>query len=987
MVVEFPPFRVDREQGRLWRYGEEVALRRKTWELLCYFLSRPGELVTTEDLVEAVWARAVVQDAVVTNCVYELRRKLGDDRRKPRFIEAVHGRGFRWIAAAETVTRNAAEQRPGLLSTVTFAAGVPRASCVGRDAELQRLHASWTMARSAQRQVVLISGEPGIGKTTLLSTFLAALAKGSEAHYGSIAGDGGIEDGSAPLVIRGQCVEVHGGGEPYLPLLDAIGQVSSGSVLEALRRCAPTWLAQMPWVLGGEAAREVERAASVTTKERMLRELGAALDTIAGRHGLALVLEDLHWADASTLDALSFLIRRDPTAHLLVIATYRPADATVQRGPLHAFADDLLARSGITEIALENLSAPTVQTYLDVRFVGHDFPPVVADTIVRHTNGHPMFMSVVVDELVHRGCLAEHDGCWRAAENIAELEIGLPESLKRMIDTQLERLGSEDIALLEAASVAGVEFTSQELSSALEREPDEIEDWCDRFVQRRQFLHDGGSCGWPDGSRGERYAFAHSLYQRALLQRIPSGRRKRLHGRIGTRLAQGYAQRLPEVAIQLARHFEGAADVEQCARYLVLSGRTALRRASPQAARETFRQAIEMAGQAPDRVRQRREVEAWSGMAAALLYSDGLAAADVCSAFERVEELSRELRDHDDAPLVLEALFSAWAFRFSRGEMARATDLAERLASVGQALGARGHLSTLAAEGATLFMRGELQQAHEALERARNLKTDRGDDTELSDMSRAHAFGFGAHVECLRGRVDRALELAKQAADLARTLAHPLSEMLALHTQLLLATFTRDSPVITRHSAELSRFAEQHSLPLFAAWARLYRNWMRAREGDPDALAELDTAALVMQFAGFEAVAVGVDWLRADALVQSGQIDTALTVLDRTLGRLEVSGIRCIEAELYRLRGEALVRQATATFRDDAERCFRQAVAVAERQGARWWELRARASLVRLAHGSPQWDATRRDLGVLCDSFTEGSDTEDLREARRLVHC
>ncbi len=326
MVVEFPPFRADLEQARLWREGQVVPLRRRTWEVLRYLLSRPAELVTVDDLVGAIWSNAAVQDAVVTNCVYELRRALADDRRKPRFIAAVHGQGFRWVAETTTIDPNQAHASGNSIMQLPSLSSSTGAE---PDVELQRLRARWALACCGQRQVVFITGDSGPHMTSLVSRFCASL------------------DEFSPLIIRGQCREAHR--EPYAPLLDALARVGSGPIREVFRRCAPTWLAQMPSRPAGRKA--AERTTRTASKERLLRELAAAFATIADRGALVLVLEELQWADPATLDTLSFLIRRDASARMLVVGTYRIAAAT-GHSRLVAFANDLLARSGVVEIAL-----------------------------------------------------------------------------------------------------------------------------------------------------------------------------------------------------------------------------------------------------------------------------------------------------------------------------------------------------------------------------------------------------------------------------------------------------------------------------------------------------------------------------------------------------------------------------------------------------------------------------------------------------------
>lgn len=967
-------FRIDRAQGRLWRGDEAIPLRRKVWEVLIYLSDRPGDLVSKGELLDAVWGETAIQEAVLTNCVFELRRALGDDRRAPRFIEVVRGRGFRWIAAGDELEPCAAELKPESPKPMAAPRGAELQALPlpGRAAELQQLNVAWQAALGGERQVAFVSGEPGIGKTTLVEMFLQSVSAATPI-----------------LLARGQCIEILGESEPYLPLLDAVARLSKGPegalVLDTLRRCAPTWLAQMPWLLDRESALRVERNALGATAERMLRELASGLDGLAEHRPLVLVIEDLHWADRSTLDLLSFLAQGSGAIRMLVIGSYRPADAIARRSPLITLTRELIHRRRALELALDHLSVAAIQAYLDQRFAAHDLPASVAEVVHRHTDGNPMFMTAVTDELVQRGILVEKEQRWQAARALSELDLGLPTSLKRMIECQIERLDDAEIRLLEAASAVGIEPSSQELESALEGNLEQIEDACGALAHRHQFLRYVGLREWPDGTRGERYAFAHALYQRTLYQRIPDGRKQRLHRRIADRLERGYASRPAEVAHELAAHLEAAGDAERCAKYLVLCGQTALRCASPHAARKRFRHALQVMELAPPGpARQRRQVAAWSGMASAHLYSKGWTAPDVAEAFARTEDLSRGLDGVDDAGELFGALLNAWAFHIARGEMARAANSIERMTAVVSAMPDGAQHCTLGAHATTLFLGGRVAFAAELFERALRLEAS-GDEWAaiLHYIPRVHAFGIGAEAEWMCGNLQRASELAAEGLALARVLAHPLSEMMALDCTVVLAVLAGDRAMAIRRSDALADVSERQNVPFFALWARIYRSWLRACDSDSAAIADLGAAAATLRSLGFASGAMYPDLFQADALVSIGQLDEALAVIDATLACVATTGVRYFEAELHRLRGEALARHRPAQV--DAGPSLRRAVAIARDQGARWWELRALSSLVRFLTDGEERQSARQQLGSLCESLNHSSAIPALIEARRLA--
>ena len=260
---------------------------------------------------------------------------------------------------------------------------------VGRAAELAQLHACFAQARQGPRQTVFVTGEAGMGKTTLVDTFLAEVAAAQTAWIG-----------------RGQCIDHSGAGEAYLPLLDALGRLGRGPRARASGRvCAsmprPGWGRWPPWS-GRRRGRPWGPGARVTP-QRMLRELAAALEACTAAHPLLLVLEDLHWSDASTVEALTLLARRRDAARLLVMGTYRPVELILRQHPLKAAKQELQLHGHCADVALGYLPVAAVQAYLAQRGPAAAATAEYAAWVHRRTEGHPLFMVHVVAELARSG--------------------------------------------------------------------------------------------------------------------------------------------------------------------------------------------------------------------------------------------------------------------------------------------------------------------------------------------------------------------------------------------------------------------------------------------------------------------------------------------------------------------------------------------------------------------------------------------------------
>jgi predicted ATPase len=281
-----------------------------------------------------------------------------------------------------------------------------------------------------ERQVVFITGEVGIGKTALVESFLLKAARDPETW-----------------LAHGQCMEQYGAGEAYLPVLEAVSRLCQEpgreALLEMLRRRAPSWLRQMPWLAGADEIEEFHRDAEAATRERMLREMAETIEALTDKTPLVLALEDLHWSDYSTLDLVSYLARRRGPARLLLIGTYRPAEAPLQDHPLKGLKQELQAKRLCEELSLGRLSEESVSEYLATRFPRSPLPVGLTQLIHQRAEGNPLFMVSAVDYLQAEGLIAESAGRWRLRVELAEIEIDTPESVRQMIEKLIDRLSPE----------------------------------------------------------------------------------------------------------------------------------------------------------------------------------------------------------------------------------------------------------------------------------------------------------------------------------------------------------------------------------------------------------------------------------------------------------------------------------------------------------------------------------------------------------------
>jgi predicted ATPase len=854
---------------------------------------------------------------------------------------------------------------------------------VGRELELAQLHGWLERALSGERQVVFVTGEPGIGKTTLVEAFLAQAVETHDLGIG-----------------RGQCLEHYGAGEAYFPVLEALGRLVRGAdgeqLVQLLRRQAPTWLVQMPALIDEAELEVLSRRAYGTAQERMARELVEALEELTADWPLVLCLEDLQWSDYSTLDLLAMLARRREPARLLVVGTYRPADAIASGHPLRALAGELQAHAQCRGLPLGFLTPPEVCQYLAARFA----PPKSqaarleewGQFVHRHTDGNPLFMVAMVDDLMGQGVIGEAalERPWPAPP--ASLARGLPESLRQLIALQLDRLSQEERGVLEAASVAGMEFSAAWVAAALETDVLEVEGCCEALACRRLFLDSGKGPTGSERRLAERYRFLHALHQHLLYERLPASRQRQLHRRVGESKEAAFGSRTAEIAAELAIHFEQARDGPRAVHYLGQAVQNALRRSAGREAADLLTRAIEQLETLPETPeRAQQELSLQVSLGAALLMSKGYTAPEVKRAYDRAHALCGQV---GESPHLFPALIGLFRFELTRGEPQGARGLAERLLRLAQAqpdplLLPAAHVAL----GATLFHLEEPAAARTQVEQG--LRAYDRDQQEALILQ----YGQDMGTLCLHyarvalqvlGYPDQALASSQEALALAEALSHPLILAHELAISVFFYQLRREGRTAqARAEAAIALVSEHGFSPLWGAYGTLARGWALAEHGQAEeGIAHMRRALGVLQTLGFHLWRPYNLGLLAEASGKAGRAQEGLAVLGEALATARRTGERWYEADLYRLKGELMLEpleSGVPSPETEVEACFEQALDIARGQGTRLFELRAAVSLGRLRKRQGKKQEARTQLAEVYGRFTEGFDTKDLREARALL--
>ncbi|HJY81019.1 MAG TPA: AAA family ATPase [Candidatus Binatia bacterium] len=982
LPLSFPPFRLDLVNECLWREGQRIPLRGKTFKALCCLLEHPGQLVSKATLFKVVWSDTYVSDSVLMTCISELRKALGDDGKRPQFIETVHRRGYRFIGTARRpgsgVQSHKSEPTPSRQSLVS--------NFVGREAEIAQLHKWLEKALGGERQLVFISGEPGIGKTAVMEAFLAQVAAEGRVWIG-----------------RGQCIEHYGAGEGYMPVLEAMGRLcrapGGDRLIVFLGQYAPTWLVQMPALLSAAQRKRLPREVQGATRERMLREMAEAVEALTAERPLVLGLEDLHWSDVSTLDWLAYLAQRQERARLLVLGTYRPVEMLENGHPLRAVTQELQLHRQCKELPLTLLSETAVMEYLAGRF-GVETQQVaslqrLARLIYHRTEGNPLFIVNVVEDIVVQGGLHEIDSQRNLSAAVEAVVREVPTSIRQMIERQIDRLRPEEQQALEVASVAGAEFSAAAVAAGAETAVAEVEACCTGLARREQFVRAKGISEWPDGTVAARYEFLHALYREVVYERVPAGQRASLHHKIGERQVQAYGEQAREIAAALAVHFEEGRDYCRAVHYHARAAENAIQRQAGQEAILHLTTAIKLLQTQPDTVeRARQEILLQFNLRVQIGRLKGEAAPELEEIVARVRDLGQRL---EPTPQLFWALTGVYLFYVVREELHAAQALAKQHLHMAQRfpdpLFAMAAYSEL---GIVCFFLGELVSARTYLEQAVALYDPRPPHPFSVDWEHGPpCLCFSAFVLWHLGYPDQALHSSAAALVRTRELHLPYMHAFALNCTARLHQLRHESDVAYERAAHAVQLATDQGFAGLVEMGRIFvGGTLTESSKSEDAIGQIRQGMTAYRTLGGETFRSYYLALLAEACGRAGRVTEGLAAVEEALATTQRTGGRYYEAELYRLKGELSLQSGVRSPRSavtspqteaEAEAGFHKAIEIARHQQAKSLELRAVMSLSRLWQRQGKKKPAQRMLTEIYNWFTEGFDTKDLQEAKALL--
>lgn len=433
-----------------------------------------------------------------------------------------------------------------------------------REEELRILRENLEAVRAGDVRIVCLTGEPGAGKTTLLAHFIA-----------------GMQAAPGQLVTFSACSQRLAGAEAFLPLLDGLDGLTRTGQNAALTRLlmltAPTWYVQIAplWSTADPALASVLERARAASPERVKRELSSFVAHITAVLPLVIAIDDLHWADTSTVEVLAYLLSRPELKRLLVVCAYRQTEMALSAHPFVAIRQELIKRRILVEVPLRRLNRGETADYLDLVFPDNEFPKELADVIEVRSNGNPLFLSEIVLDLVQRGAVHQRRGRWCIDGPVDQVRNALPVSIQSVIERKLDQLDAEERLLMMAASLQGMEFDSRLAAMAAECRISDAEQRLARLAGIQLLITLLGESDAGDAIPGRRYAFVHVLYQEAFHAAVTPARRAEWSRLIANGLEELNKDNPSRVAADLAIHYEAARQFDRAAQWFLRAARNA----------------------------------------------------------------------------------------------------------------------------------------------------------------------------------------------------------------------------------------------------------------------------------------------------------------------------------------------------------------------------------------------------------------------------
>jgi class 3 adenylate cyclase/predicted ATPase len=835
---------------------------------------------------------------------------------------------------------------------------------VGRESEVTLLLERWEQVKAGQGQVVLLTGDAGIGKSRLVQVLKDHVAHDPHVRWECRSAEYSQNTALFPLVDLFQRIlrfEAHETPNAKLAKLEHALSQYRLPLEESVQLFAPLLSVSM-----SENHYPPLNLSPQRQRQKTLEALVAILLEHAERQPVLFILEDLHWTDPSTLESINLLIDQTPTASMFVLLTCRPH-----------FQPAWHHRSYLTEITVNRLSHTQVEQIVAGMTDGNTFPAAVLQQIIEKTDGVPLFVEELTKAILESGQLKALDGHYELTGSLSTLAI--PATLQDSLMARLDRLVTAK-AVAQYAAVIGRQFSYALLQAILQLDEVMLKHELGRLVEAEIMYQRGLP---PQAT----YAFKHALIQDAAYESLLKSTRQQYHQRIAQVLEAQFpviAQAQPEL---LAHHCTEAGLIEQAIAYWYKAGQSAVQRSAHVEAISHLRQGLELLQtllETPERTQH--EVDMYIALGASLIATQGYAAPEVGETYAHTRQLCQSLDDPHQLFPVLRGLYGYYNVR---NEYQTAHTLGEQLLTLAEQVQDAAMLVVAhRALGVTLFRLGAVATAHTHLTQGMALHDPQQHRTAAflyGDDSGVVCHSYAGWTLWYLGYPSQGLARNDEAVTLARQRAHPFSLGFALGCAALFHQLRREVRWTQERAEATMSLAKEQGFPYWMAVGALQRGWALAQQGQAkEGITQIEQSLIAYRATGAEITRPYYLALLAEAHGVMGQPAAGLTALAEALTLTDRTSERWYEAEIYRLKGELLLQQSSDNS-TEAESCFFHALDIARNQQAKSFELRASTSLARLWHQQGKRQEAHDLLAPVYNWFTEGFDTADLIDAQALL--
>ena len=835
---------------------------------------------------------------------------------------------------------------------------------VGRDQEVGLLLDRWEHVKDGHGHVVLLSGEPGIGKSRLVRVLKDHIAAAGSLSWECRSSPYHQDSALYPLIdLFERTLEFDRDDAPP----ERVAKIEAGLARYGLAR--PDTVSLWAAFLSVEVP-DQHPPSNLTPqrqKEKTFEAIVALLLAFAAEQPLLFIVEDLHWADPSTRELVDFVFGQVSAASILMLMTSRPE-----------FRPPWAHRSHFTNLTVNRVTRKQTELMVERVTGGKPLPAEVLQQVVAKTDGVPLFVEELTKMVLESGWLRDQGDRYELTAALPPLAI--PSTLQDSLMARLDRLGTgKEVAQVGAA--LGRTFSYELLRAIASIDDRTLQDALAKLGES-DLLHQRGVP--PDAT----YIFKHALIQETAYQSMLVSRRQQLHTRIAHTLVERFPETTGTQPELVAHHYTEAGLADQAIDYWQRAGQRAVERSANLEGIAHFTKGLNVLATLPDsRDRRERELGLRTALGPALMSTKGLGAREVEQNYTHALGLCRQLGERSDLFAVLRGL---WEFHELRGDLKTALELAEELFRLAQAADDPA-LRLIAHDvlGDTLYWLGEFTRSREHLEHG--IALYRFD--EHRGLAHQHA-GYDPGVACLifsayalwyLGYPDRAVRRIEEAIALARELSQTFSMIMAVEFGAVVHHLRREASLAKAGAESDITMSTEQANAFLLGHGMVEQGWAIGQEGQADEGLALIVRGMDVCRSSGSVLEFPHPWASlAETYHKAGRIDDALQAVAEGLKQAQATLARFNEAELYRLKGELLLAGADPGWQE-AERCFRQALEIARRQSAKSLELRAATSLSRLLQRQGKREEARRLLTEVYAWFTEGFDTADLKDARALL--